>query len=50
MDRHSLEIFVNDGEQAASFILYTRDSARAISFESDGGVIMDVEKHELKIR
>ncbi len=50
MDRHSLEIFVNDGEQAASFILYTRDSAQAISFKSDGGVIMDVEKHELNIR
>ncbi len=48
MDRHSLELFVNDGEQAASFILYTRDSADAITFESDGGAIIDVEKYELK--
>ena len=47
MDRHSLELFVNEGEQAASFVLYTRDSARAISFECDGGAIIDVEKYEL---
>lgn len=47
MDRHSLELFVNDGEQAASFILYTRDSADAISFDAEGGVLLDVEKYDL---
>ena len=47
MDRNSLELFANDGEQAASFVLYTRASAEAISFESDGGAIIDVEKYEL---
>ena len=47
LDRHSLELFVNDGEQAASAMLYTDLSADAISFESDGYVAMDVEKYDL---
>ena len=47
MDRHSLELFVNDGEQAASFIIYTPDSADSISFEADGAVLIDVEKYAL---
>ena len=47
MDRHSLELFVNDGEQAASFVLHTPVSADAISFEADGEALMDVEKYEL---
>ena len=49
MDRHSLELFVNDGEQAATFLLYTPESAASISFEADGGaVMMDVEKYDLE--
>jgi len=36
MDRYSLELFVNDGEQAASFVLYTPPEATAVSFSSDG--------------
>ena len=47
LDRHSLELFVNDGEQAASFILHTDPSADVISFEADGEVLMDVEKYDL---
>lgn len=47
LDRHSLELFVNDGEQAASFVLHTPVDADVISFEADGEVLMDVEKHEL---
>ena len=47
MDRNSLELFVNDGEQAASFVLYTPITAEAISFSSDGSVLVDVEKYEL---
>ena len=47
MDRYSLELFVNDGEQAASFVLYTPLSADAISFSSDGSVLVDVEKYDL---
>ncbi|MBR0210978.1 MAG: glycoside hydrolase family 32 protein [Oscillospiraceae bacterium] len=49
MDRYSLELFVNDGEQAASFVLYTPLEANAISFSSDGSVLMDVEKYELEM-
>ena len=50
MDRNSLEIFVNGGEQAASFILYTPETVTGISFEAEGGqVLLDVEKFDLKI-
>ena len=48
MYRHSLELFVNDGEQAASLLLHTPQSADCISFEAQGGtVFMDVEKYGL---
>ena len=47
LDKRSLELFVNDGEQAASFVLYTDESADVISFEADGEVRMDVEKYDL---
>ena len=49
MDRYSLELFVNDGEQAASFVLYTPGEANAVSFSSDGSVLVDVEKYDLVI-
>ena len=50
MDRHSLELFVNDGEQAATLLLYTPESADAVTFESDGGaVLMDVEKYGIAV-
>ena len=47
MDKHSLELFVNDGEQAASFVLHTPVTADVISFEAEGEVLMDVEKYDL---
>ena len=47
MDRYSLELFVNDGEQAASFVLYTPVTADSISFSCDGTAVIDVEKYEL---
>ena len=47
LDRHSLELFVNDGEQAATFVLHTPITADVISFEADGEVLMDVEKYDL---
>ena len=50
MDRYSIELFINDGEQAASFVLYTPMDAGAISFASDGAVFADVEKYELKMQ
>ena len=48
LDRFSVEVFVNDGEQAASTVIYTRQEAEAISFEAGGSVLMDVEKYDLK--
>ncbi len=47
MDRYSMELFVNDGEYAASFVLYTPESADAVSFETSGVVMLDVEKYDL---
>ena len=49
MDRYSLELFVNDGEQAASFVRYAPVSADSISFSCDGTAIIDVEKYDLEI-
>ncbi len=49
MDRYSLEIFVNDGEQAASFVIYTPVSADSISFSADGCAIIDIEKYDLEV-
>ena len=40
-------LFVNDGEQAASFVIYTPIEAGAISFASDGNLIADIVKYEL---
>lgn len=47
LDRFSLEVFVNDGEQAANAVIYTRQEADAVSFEAGGSVLMDVEKYDL---
>lgn len=49
MDRHSVELFVNDGEQAATFMLYTGTQAESISFEAEGAVLVNVEKYDLNI-
>ena len=48
LDRYSLELFVNDGEQAASFVLYTPKDAASIGFSSDGALFMDIEKYDLE--
>ncbi len=46
-DAHSMELFVNDGEQAATFLLYA--PADAVRFESTGGAaLMDIEKYGLQ--
>ncbi len=49
MDRYSLELFVNDGEQAASFVLYTPAAADSIAFSCDGTAMIDVEKYDLEV-
>lgn len=49
MDRYSLELFINDGEQAASNVIYTPLDAKSISFSCDGTVLVDVEKYDLEV-
>ena len=48
LDRYSVEVFVNDGEQAASSVIYTPDTADSISFAADGLALIDVEKYDLE--
>lgn len=47
LDRYSVEAFVNDGEQAASVAIFTRQEAAAISFEASGSLILDVTKYDI---
>ena len=49
MDKYSVELFVNDGEQAASTAIYTPMDAKSISFSCDGTVLLDVEKYDLEV-
>lgn len=48
MDKYSLEIFVNDGKQAASSLIYTPLEAAEIEFESIGKISFEVEKYDLE--
>lgn len=47
LDRFSVEVFVNDGEQAASSVIYTCQQADAITFAVGGKAYIDVEKYDL---
>lgn len=47
LDRFSVEVFVNDGEQVLSATMYTDQDADRISFLADGEVRMDVVKYDL---
>ncbi len=49
LDRFSVEIFVGEGEQTLTSVIYTPMTANGITFESDGEVLIDVEKYELKL-
>lgn len=46
-DRFSVEVFVNDGEQAMTATMYTEQEADGISFFADGEAVIDVEKYDL---
>lgn len=47
LDRFSVEVFINDGEQVMTATMYTDQSADGISFFADGNVNMDVIKYDL---
>ena len=49
LDRYSVEIFVNDGEQVMTATMYTEQEAEGISFFADGIVNIDVVKYDLAI-
>lgn len=48
LDRFSVEVFVNDGEQVMSATMYTDQSADGITFFADGDVMIDVVKYSLR--
>lgn len=48
LDCFSAEIFVNDGEQVLTAIIYTDQSADGISFFADGTVQMNIVKYDLE--
>lgn len=47
MDRFSIEIFINDGSQTASMVLYTPQEADQITFQADGKAEISVDKYDL---
>ena len=48
LDRFSVEVFVNDGEQVMSATMYTRQEADEISFLADGAANIDVVKYDIR--
>jgi len=49
LDRYSAELFVNEGQQAASMVIYTPETAAGICMKADKAVMVDVVKYDLKI-
>ena len=47
LDKFSAEIFVNNGEQVISTVLYTEQTADGISFAVEGSMEMDLVKYDL---
>ena len=45
LDRFSVEVFINDGEQVMTATILTGSDAKEISFEADGKVAMDITKY-----
>ena len=49
LDRFSVEIFVNDGEQALSTTIYTPQTDNNIVFDVIGTANVEVEKYDLNM-
>ena len=47
LDRFSVEVFVNDGEQVMTATIYTHQIADGVSFFSDGETLMDIVKYDI---
>ena len=48
IDRFTLEVFVNEGKQAASMKIDTDIAADKITFMSDETVVMDITKYDFE--
>lgn len=49
LDKYSVELFVNDGKQTFSAVIYTPPEAKDIIFECDGKVLANIEKYDVQI-
>lgn len=47
LDRNSIEVFVNDGEQTMTVWLYTPQEADGITFAADGKALVTAEQYQL---
>ena len=47
LDKFSVEVFINDGEQVMSAVILTKQEAKGISFFADGAVKLDIVKYDL---
>ncbi len=47
LDRFSCEVFIDGGRKVMTSTLYTDQSAKKISFEADGEVLMDITKYDI---
>ena len=50
VDRFSVEIFVNDGEQVMTSLIYTPVDASGISFASNGNTHLDVTNYDIEVK
>ena len=50
VDRFSVEIFVNDGEQVMTSLIYTPADASGIRFSSNGKTHLDVTKYDIEVK
>lgn len=49
VDRYSVEIFVNNGEQVMTSLIYTPLSENSISFSCDGEACMNITKYNIEV-
>lgn len=49
MDKESVELFVNDGEQVATFLIYNDLSMDGIEFMADKEVNITIDKYDIKV-
>ncbi len=47
MDRNSMELFINDGEQVVTTVICTPQEADEIEFFCDGTAIVNIEKYDI---